>query len=351
MSHIQKVVCFFATTFCIAASWGQNSQTIELSDKILDECEKYYENQETKSATINHQQIILKFNDAEHYLHGMLNQMILVDTTTYYLEQIEKLNKLNREFDIALTKDENIIKEFEHQYLLLSLIRVTSCGEYFQKLIELYFAQDFSGQICDEYDAYRLSYSHDNIKCVLSEAALLYKPWLYDMLIARFKDELHGFSRSKSLTYYNWISLYIGAPFDGNIAQDEMQLKKLEPWSTVAIEGHHLSGFANRADLLSQMYLIRASKVSDWNSKIQIDTVYQYNEKLLLLASNHKPQKPEIKYSLGVLYYNRSIHLTQQSETTKNAELVEKLKEEASSLRKKGTSLIDEATKKMQTGK
>src|SRR5690606_30436165 len=132
---------------------------------------------------INRQQIALRFIDAEQFINEMLPQLVLTDTSTYYEILKENLSVLERKYGVKAIEDEEILREFEHHYLLLSLTGVSKCEKYFQKLIEMYFDQDFSLELCNEYNSYDIISAQDSVCCGLSEAVLLYKSWLYDMLI------------------------------------------------------------------------------------------------------------------------------------------------------------------------
>jgi hypothetical protein len=337
-------------TLVSVRSFGQTDTIEILAETLLQECSKYCSSKEGVCSKVDVDEIKNKLKKGETYLNSQLKQLALSDTSIYLEEQKKALQKLDENYDVNSTDDEKILKKFEKQYLLLALLSVTKSGKYFDRFIQLYFNCADSKRSCEEWDSYPNLRSNDHPECIASESLLLFKAWLYDLLIERFHQETDSFTKNKSLSFYNWIVLYSNSSFTGDLIREDDLISKLSDWADYAIKGNYLSEFTTKEELLASAYRLRASLLSKWNSEIQDESVFNYGERLLLESLDFK-HDPMTEYSLGILYYNRALHLSKALESDQLNEDRDILDKRVSKLKYKGIELMEKAYKELEKEK
>lgn len=327
------------------------TNTIEiLAETIVQECPKYYFSQESTCPEIDADEIQNKLEIAEIYLKNRLNGYVLSDTSTHYEEQKKTLQTLNKKYDESSIKDQDVLDKFEKQYLLLSILRVDSCDEYFDRLMQLYYRNNGSRRSCGVGDVAALMVTGSNGKCVPSESLLIFKTWLTDLLIDKFQTETESFDRLRSVNFINWMYLFTSKPFEGDLKDEKELFQNLTDWAHEAMKGNYLYPDNTLEELLAETYRARSTPLSKWNTDVQDSTVFRYIEKLLLASMELVPD-PRTEYSLGVNYYNyaMSLYRALDNETFRGDSVT--IKSQADTLSAIGLELYEKALKELEIEK
>ncbi len=339
-----------ALTLPAARAFGQTYTTTTLAEAIVKECSAYYLSRESACSGIDETEIRNRLEDGEIYLKNLLKGFVLSDTSRSFEEQKEVLRKLHEKYDVHSVNDPVVSDKFEKQYLLLSVLQVHTCDEYFDKLIQHYYGKDGFRPSCTAEDKPESTVSGADGSCVPSESLLIYKTWLTDLLIDRFRKETDSFNMFRAVNFYNWMMLFSSKQFEGDLEDENELFHKLNDWAAEAVKGNYLDQVSSREELSAKTYGARSSVLAKWNADIQDSAVFKYTEHLLLLSMQLRLD-PAVAYTLGVTYYNYAMSLYRALEAGVFHEDSSAVRNRADSLSAVGLELYEKALKELEIDK
>lgn len=337
-------------TFPAARVFGQTYTTTSLAEAIVKECPAYYLPRKSACSGIDETEIRNRLEDGEIYLKNLLKSFVLSDTSRSFEEQKEILRKLNEKYDVHSVDDPVVSDKFEKQYLLLSVLKVHTCDEYFDKLIQHYYGKDGFRPSCAAEDTPESTVSGSDGSCVPSESLLIFKTWLTDLLIDRFQTETDSFNWFRAVNFYNWMTLFSSKPFEGDLEDENELFHKLNDWAAEAVKGDYLYQASSREELSAKTYRARSSVLTKWNADIQDSAVFKYTEHLLLLSMQLLPD-PAVAHNLGVTYYNYAMSLYKALDHGVFHEDSSAVRNRADSLSAVGLELYEKALKELEIDK